>query len=148
MLILTLPACSSRVARPSPPAKVPLPSQEVIAGLLQNGKQAVAQGQYDRAIGLFRRLQDGYPNAPERPEATLLLAQVFEKRGETLQALVEYRKLASDFPWLRRRRWPAQKFPNSNGNCLSCGRRRSPGPSGCTWGLTPSPASMTANLAV
>ncbi|MEK6605782.1 MAG: family 10 glycosylhydrolase [Nitrospirota bacterium] len=98
ILLLTLPACSSRVARPSPPAKVPLPSTEVIAGLLQNGKQAVAQGQYDRAIGLFRRLQDGYPNAPERPEATLLLAQVFEKRGETIQALVEYRKLASDFP--------------------------------------------------
>ncbi|MEK6694643.1 MAG: tetratricopeptide repeat protein, partial [Nitrospirota bacterium] len=98
MLLLTLPACSSRVARPSPPAKVPLPSREVIAGLLQNGKQAVAQGQYDRAIGLFRRLQDGYPNAPERPEATLLLAQVFEKRGETIQALVEYRKLASEFP--------------------------------------------------
>jgi hypothetical protein len=99
ILLLTLPACSSRMAQPSsPPAKVPLPSQEVIAGLLQNGKQAVAQGQYDRAIGLFRRLQDGYPNAPERPEATLLLAQVFEKRGETLQALVEYRKLASDFP--------------------------------------------------
>ena len=98
MLLLTLPACSSRVVRPSPPAKVPLPSREVIAGLLQNGKQAVAQGQYDRAIGLFRRLQDGYPNAPERPEAALLLAQVFEKRGETIQALVEYRKLASDFP--------------------------------------------------
>jgi hypothetical protein len=98
ILLLTLPACSSRVARPSPPAKVPLPSQEVIAGLLKNGKQAVAQGQYDRAIGLFRRLQDGYPNAPERPEATLLLAQVFEKRGETIPALVEYRKLASEFP--------------------------------------------------
>ncbi len=93
--VVTLPACSSRAARPS--AKVPMPSQEVIAGLLQNGRQAVAQGQYDRAIGLFRRLQDGYPNAPERPEATLLLAQVFEKRGETLHALVEYRKLASEF---------------------------------------------------
>ena len=75
-----------------------MPSQEVIAGLLQNGKQAMAQGQYDRASGLFRRLQDGYPNAPERPEATLLLAQVFEKRGEPLQALVEYRKLAAEFP--------------------------------------------------
>ncbi|MBI3809633.1 MAG: tetratricopeptide repeat protein [Nitrospirae bacterium] len=98
ILLLALPACSSRVARPSPPAKVLLPSQEVIAGLLQNGKQAVAQGQYDRAIGLFRRLQDGYPNAPERSEAMLLLAQVFEKRGETIPALVEYRKLASEFP--------------------------------------------------
>ena len=96
ILLLTLPACSSRAARPSP-AKVPLPSQEVIAGLLQNGRQAMAQGQYDRAIGLFRRLQDGYPNAPERPEATLLMAQVFEKRGETLQALVEYRKLAAEY---------------------------------------------------
>ena len=95
ILLFALPACSSRAARPS--AKVPMPSQEIIVGLLQNGRQAVAQGQYDRAIGLFRRIQDGYPNAPERPEATLLLAQVFEKRGETLQALVEYRKLASEF---------------------------------------------------
>jgi tetratricopeptide (TPR) repeat protein len=98
ILLLTLPACSSRVARPSPPAKVPLPSREIIAGLLQSGKQAVAQGQYDRAIGLLRRLQDGYPNAAERPEATLLLAQVFEKRGEIVPALAEYRKLASEFP--------------------------------------------------
>jgi tetratricopeptide (TPR) repeat protein len=92
-----LPACSSRSARPSP-AKVPMPSPEIIAGLLQNGKQAMAQGQYDRAIGLFRRIQAGYPNAPERPEATLLLAQSFEMRGETLQSLAEYRKLASEFP--------------------------------------------------
>jgi hypothetical protein len=97
LLLVTLPACSSRTVRPSP-AKVPLPSQEIIAGLLQNGKQAVAQGQYDRAIGLFRRIQTGYPNAPERPEATLLLAQVFEQRGETFQSLSEYRKLASEFP--------------------------------------------------
>ncbi len=75
-----------------------MPSQEIIAGLLQNGRQAMAQGQYDRAIGLFRRVQTGYPNAPDRSEATLLLAQVFEIRGETFQALVEYRKLASEFP--------------------------------------------------
>ncbi|TAL11058.1 MAG: hypothetical protein EPO02_05640, partial [Nitrospirae bacterium] len=74
ILLFALPACSSREARPLP-ARVPLPSQEIIAGLLQNGKQAMAQGQYDRAISLFRRLQDGYPGAPERPEATLLLAQ-------------------------------------------------------------------------
>ena len=96
ILLVTLPACSSREARPSTPARVPLPSREVIAGLLQNGRQAVAQGQYDRAIGMFRRLQEGYPGAPERAEATLLLAQVFEKRGETLQALAEYRKLAAE----------------------------------------------------
>lgn len=74
-----------------------MPSREVIAGLLQDGKQAMTQGQFDRAIGLFRRIQAGYPNAPERPEATLLLAQVFEKRGETLQALAEYRQLVSEF---------------------------------------------------
>ncbi len=98
ILLATLQACASREARPLPPAKVPLPSREVIAGLLQNGKQAMAQGQYDRAIGLFRRLQEGFPEAQERPEATLLLAQVFEKRGETLQSLIEYRKLVSEFP--------------------------------------------------
>lgn len=97
ILLFALPACSSREARPSSPAKAPLPSREVIAGLLQNGRQALAQGQYDRAIWLFRRLQDGYPTAPERPEAALLLAQVFEKRGETLQALGEYRKLAAEY---------------------------------------------------
>ena len=98
ILLVTLPACSSREARPSaPPAKVPLPTHEVIAALLQNGKQAMAQGQYDRAIGMFRRLQAGYPDAPERPEATLLLAQVFEKKGEPLQALDEYRKLAAEY---------------------------------------------------
>ncbi|TAL12105.1 MAG: tetratricopeptide repeat protein, partial [Nitrospirae bacterium] len=96
ILLFALPACSSREARPSP-AKVPLPSQEIIAGLLQSGKQAMAQGQYDRAVGLFRRLQNDYPGAPERPAAMLLLAQVFEKRGETLQALGEYRKLADEY---------------------------------------------------
>ena len=74
-----------------------MPSREIIAGLLQNGRQAVVQGQYDRAIGLFRRVQTGYPGAPEEPEATLLLTQVYEKKGELLQALTEYRRLANEF---------------------------------------------------
>lgn len=95
LLLVTLPACSSR---PSPPATLSLPSQEIIAGLLQNGKQAVVKGQYDRAIGLFRRIQTGYPHAPEQPEARLLLAQTLEKLGEMLQALIEYRALVSEFP--------------------------------------------------
>lgn len=95
IVLVVLSACSSRASRP--PAKMPMPSQEIIAGLLQNGREAMGQGQYDRAIGLFRRVQNGYPGASERLEATLLLAQVFEKKGETLQALAEYRRLATEF---------------------------------------------------
>lgn len=82
---------------PGPAAKVPMPSQEVIAGILQAGRQAAAQGQLDRAIGLFRRVQEGYPNTPERPEATLLLAQAFEANGELAPALIEYRRLTTEF---------------------------------------------------
>ena len=97
ILLVVLPACSSQGTRPSSPANVPLPSHEIIAGLLQNGQQALAQGHYERAIGLFRRVKIGYPQAPERPEAMLLLAQTFEKIGEILQALIEYRVLVAEF---------------------------------------------------
>ncbi len=75
-----------------------MPSSEVIAGILQAGRQAAAQGQFDRAINLFRRVQEGYPGAPERPEATVLLAQTLERNQEIASALTEYRRLVSDYP--------------------------------------------------
>jgi tetratricopeptide (TPR) repeat protein len=101
MFLVALSACASREAKmpaPRPPARVPtFAQQEVIAGILRAGKQAAVEGQYDRAIALFSRVQEGYPNAPERSEATLLLAQAFEKKGELTLALTEYRRLASEF---------------------------------------------------
>ena len=74
-----------------------MPSREVVAGILQSGRQAFAQGRFERAINLFRRIQEGYPNAPERPEATLLLAQALEANGEPASALTEFRRLANEF---------------------------------------------------
>jgi tetratricopeptide (TPR) repeat protein len=75
-----------------------MPSREVIAGILQSGRQAFSQGRLERAINLFRRVQEGYPDAPERSEATLLLAQTLEANGEAAPALAEYRRLTTEFP--------------------------------------------------
>src|SRR5207245_10480549 len=78
--------------------RVPMPSSEVIAAILQAGRQAAAQGQFDRAINLFRRVQEGYPTAPERSLATVLLAQTLERNQEIASALTEYRRLIAEYP--------------------------------------------------
>jgi len=75
-----------------------MPSSEVIAAILQAGRQAAAQGQFERAISLFRRVQEGYPTAPERSVATMLLAQTLERRRDIASALNEYRRLVAEFP--------------------------------------------------
>ncbi len=75
-----------------------MPAHEIIASILQAGRQAAAQGQFDRAINLFRRVQEGYPSAPERSEATLLLAQTLERNQEIASALTEYRRLVTESP--------------------------------------------------
>jgi tetratricopeptide (TPR) repeat protein len=75
-----------------------MPTREVAIAILQSGRQALAQGRFDRAINLFRRVQEGYPDSPERPEATLLLAQALEASGEVGSAISEYRRLNSEFP--------------------------------------------------
>jgi len=93
ILLGALPACATKA-----PARVPMPAHEVIASILQAGRQAAAQGQFDRAINLFRRVQEGYPSAPERPEATLLLAQTLERNQEIASALTEYRRLVAEYP--------------------------------------------------
>src|SRR2546430_14434275 len=67
-------------------------------GLLQAGRQAAAQGQFDRAVNLFRRVQESYPTAPERSLATVLLAQTLERNQEIASALTEYRRLIAEYP--------------------------------------------------
>src|SRR5207244_2125611 len=94
ILLGTLPSCASK----TPPARVPMPSSEVIAGILQAGRQAAAQGQFERAINLFRRVQEAYPTAPERSVATVLLAQTLERKQDIASALTEYRRLVAEFP--------------------------------------------------
>ena len=93
ILLGALPACATKA-----PARVPMPAHEVIASILQAGRQAAAQGQFERSINLFRRVQEGYPSAPERPEATLLLAQTLERNQEIASALTEYRRLVAEYP--------------------------------------------------
>ncbi|TLY36499.1 MAG: tetratricopeptide repeat protein [Nitrospirae bacterium] len=93
-MFATLPSCASK----TPPARVPMPSSEVIAGILQAGRQAAAQGQFDRAVNLFRRVQESYPTAPERSLATVLLAQTLERNQEIASALTEYRRLIAEYP--------------------------------------------------
>jgi hypothetical protein len=90
------PQPSARV--PVPAKSVPVPSREVTAGLLKSGQQAFTQGRVEWAITQFRRIQDNYPDALERPEATLLLAQALETRGDPASALSEYRRLMNEFP--------------------------------------------------
>jgi len=75
-----------------------MPSREIVAGLMQSGREAISQGRLERAIGLFRRIGENYPDAPERPEATLLLAQTLEAHGDGALALTEYRRLTAEFP--------------------------------------------------
>jgi tetratricopeptide (TPR) repeat protein len=98
-VLATLSACvSSPKPVPERVAKGPMPQREIVAGLMQSGRQAMTQGRFDRAIILFRRIGDNYPNAPERPEATLLLAQALEAHGDTALALTEYRRLTEEYP--------------------------------------------------
>ena len=75
-----------------------MPSREIVAGLMQSGREAISQGRLERAIGLLRRIGESYPDAPERPEATLLLAQTLEAHGDSVLALAEYRRLTAEFP--------------------------------------------------
>src|SRR3989442_15784074 len=90
IVFATLPSCASRVTR------VPMPSHEVIAGILQAGRQAAAQGQFDRAINLFRRVPGGYPRAPQRPEAPVLLAQTLGREQENPPAPTADARLAAE----------------------------------------------------
>src|SRR3989442_12914424 len=82
--LTTLPSCASRAAR------VPMPSHEVIAGILQAGRQAAAQGQFDRAINLFRRGQGGFSTGPEQPEDPGLPPQPTRRNQEMSAGLSGY----------------------------------------------------------
>jgi hypothetical protein len=79
---------------------------------MKSGREAISQGRLDRAITVFRRISDHYPYAPERPEATLLLAQSLEAHGDSALALVEYRRLTAEFPQMPQALLARAKIPD------------------------------------
>jgi hypothetical protein len=110
IVLALLPGCAWLATKA--PARVPMPAHEVITSILQAGRQAAALGQFDRAINLFRRVQEGYPSAPERPEATLLLAQTLERNQEIAAALIEYWRLVAEYPQLPQAVLARAKIPD------------------------------------
>lgn len=88
-----------------------MPTREVVVAILQSGRQAMSQGRFERAVNLFRRVQEGYPDSSERPEATLLLAQALEANGETGSALSEYRRLTTEYPQAPQAQLARTKIP-------------------------------------
>src|SRR2546428_11907159 len=98
-------------------------SSEVIAGILQAGRQAAAQGQFDRAINLFRRVQESYPPAPERSLATVLLAQTLERNQEIASALTEDRRLIAEYPQSPQAGLARAQIPDPGGQPPGGGRR-------------------------
>ena len=89
-----------------------MPSRENVAGLMKSGREAISQGRLDRAITVFRRINDNYPHAPERPEANLLLAQTLEAHGDSALALIEYRRLTAEFPQMPQALFARAKIPD------------------------------------
>jgi tetratricopeptide (TPR) repeat protein len=75
-----------------------MPAGEVVAGLMESGRLAMTQGRLDRAITQYRRIEETYPNAAERPEAMLRLAQALELHGDNALALIEYQRLTVEYP--------------------------------------------------
>lgn len=96
VLLAALSGCSSQPRVADSSVRAPAPTRGA-AALLQEGRKAAGQQRFDRAIVLFRRIQEAYPEAPERSEATLLLAQALEATGEARLALTEYRRLTAGF---------------------------------------------------
>lgn len=84
-------------------------------GLMRAGREAMSQGRQEQAIVIFRRVRDGYPNAPERPEATALLARALEAQGSTTAALTEYRRLLTEFPGSPHAELAKTKIPELEG---------------------------------
>jgi len=111
-LLILLSACSTPTSKAPRPTAVAMPAREVIGGILQSARQAAAQGRYERAISLYRRVQESYPDAPERPEATLLLAQTLEANGDTASALSEYRRLTTEYAQSPQAVLARNKIPN------------------------------------
>ncbi len=90
-LILLINGCAAPASRM--PAR-PGPVLEAQSRLLQHARVAHAQGQYETAIGLLRRLLETYPQSSLLPEARWWLAQSYEKQGDLKEALAQYRLIA------------------------------------------------------
>ena len=79
-----------------------LMSRSVLGGALENGKEAVMQGDYPAAIAYWSKLID-QPDAPQRDEALI-------RRGEAYRALGYYRNAKAD---LEKGRTDAQETNNA-----------------------------------
>src|SRR5437867_12283708 len=63
-------------------------------------------------MSLYRRVQESYLDAPERPEATLLLAQTLQANGDTASARSEYRRLTTEYAQSPQAVLARNKIPN------------------------------------
>lgn len=72
----------------------PGPTLEAQTRLLQHARLAHAQGQYEAAVGLLRRLIEIHPQSSFLPEARWWLALSYEKLGDLKEAVAQYRLLA------------------------------------------------------
>jgi tetratricopeptide (TPR) repeat protein len=62
------------------------------------GQVALARKDYDKAIGVYKKIADEKPKAYPLDAALFGLAQSQEAKGETAAAIETYKKLQADFP--------------------------------------------------
>jgi len=62
------------------------------------GQVALARKDYDKAIGIYKKITDEKPKAYPLDAALFGLAQSQEAKGETAAAIETYQKLQADFP--------------------------------------------------
>ncbi|HOC91695.1 MAG TPA: tetratricopeptide repeat protein [bacterium] len=66
--------------------------------LMQAGRAWLASGEAVRAENCFRKVADGFHNAPQADEALALIARISNERGDVLSARGYYARLASEHP--------------------------------------------------
>lgn len=84
------------------PVKEPEPtrpktSDERIAALMEDARQAVARGDYTRAIQLYTKVLE-YPDHPYRRDALEFLGVAREKKGQLAHAISVYKRYLSLYP--------------------------------------------------
>ena len=89
-LLILLSACSTPTSKAPRPTAVAMPVREVIGGILQSARQAAAQGRYERAISLYRRVQESYPDAPEAFQAEEIEAVARDGVNDFLRRRLKY----------------------------------------------------------
>lgn len=71
-----------------------MPGDEVQALLIQQAQGHFAEGRYEAAVRILRRVVESYPRSPRQAEARWWLARSYEQSGYFKAALAEYRLLA------------------------------------------------------